>query len=180
MIRQYWQQARHQLETALAPAMLWYRQREEREQFALQVLAVVFGLLLVWLLLWRPVAGGLDSARAEYQRQQQVLMWMQDNAPAIRQARAAMQDQEEPGRFAGDDWINVINATAGQAGVSLAGFTPEGNNAVRISLEGQEFASVMGWFQKLETDYGVQVGTVDLSSGREPGTVSLRATLKRS
>ena len=179
MIRQYWQQLRQQLDSALAPAMLWYRQREEREQLALQVLAVVFGLLLVWLLLWRPVAGGLESAREEYQRQQQVLMWIQDNAGAIRQARAR-QEQDEPGRFAGDDWINVINATAGQAGVSLAGFTPEGNNAVRISLEGQEFASVIGWFQRLESDYGVHVGTVDLSAGREPGTVSLRATLKRS
>ena len=178
-LRQQWQQLRGRIEPHMAPAIRWYREREPREQQALQLLAVSFGLVFAWVLIWQPVSQGVQDSRQEYERQQQILMWLQDNREAVEGVRARRQD-DEPARAGEDDWIDMINTSAGERDISLAGFTPEGDRAVRISLERQEFASVMSWFQHLEDEYGVHASTVDLSAGREPGTVDLRATLRRS
>lgn len=178
-LRKYRQQLQTRLAPHVAPALRWYRQREPREQQALQLLAVSFAVVFAWLLIWQPASDGLRDARQDYERQQQMLMWLRDNREAVEAARAD-RDDRTPAQRGDDDWIDMINTSAGEREISLAGFTPEGDRAVRISLERQEFASVMSWFQHLEDEYGVQASTVDLSAGREPGTVDLRATLRRS
>ena len=53
-----------QLHSRLAPARVWFEQREPREQFALRVLAIALLLTLLWLLLWQPLRHGHQDAVA--------------------------------------------------------------------------------------------------------------------
>lgn len=175
--REQWAQQRARLEPKLAPAMAWYRQREEREQRALQILGAAFLVMLVYLMLWKPVIDGYQSARDRYQHHQGLLNWIESNAAAIRRQQNTV---PTTGRVAGGDWINVINSSASNEGVSLRGFTPEGDDAVRVSLEQQSFAAAMGWLQTLESEHGIRAANVEVTAGQQSGTVNIRATLRRA
>ncbi|MBA3981306.1 MAG: type II secretion system protein M [Alcanivorax sp.] len=175
-LQQQWRQWRAQAVSRAEPALVWYRGLARREQLAVLVLGVFLGLLLIYQLMWAPVLNSRDQAINNYLARERVHSWIQDNAEVVRQARDQRSDR--PQTFQGD-WISVINASASQAGLTLRGFTPEGNNAARIQLEQQEFARVIAWLQMLEQEQGIRASAVEISSSQTPGTVNVRATLRR-
>ncbi len=164
-----------QLHSRLAPARAWFEQREPREQLALRALAVMLALTLVWLLLWQPLRHGHQDAVADYQRNARLRAWIEDNSHAVRGAA------KNTARVStGADWIAQLSRSADSAGVALRGFSPEGEQAVRIQIEAQPFAEVLGWLQQLENQQGIRVATAELSSTSSAGLINLRATLKRA
>lgn len=165
------------LNTRLAPARLWFSQREPREQLALRVLGAALALTLLWLLLWQPLRDGHQDARAQYQQQARLLAWIEDNAAAVRMA--SKQGGRAPAA-AGADWVSQLSRSAAGAGVDLRGFNPEGEHAVRIQIEAQPFAEVLVWLQQLEQEQGVTVSNAEFSATSNPGLINLRATLKRT
>src|SRR5690554_6521296 len=100
---------------------------------------------------------------------------MEDNALAIRQR----QGQARPRPAAAGDWVAQLSRSATNGGVILRGFNPEGDNAVRIQIEGQPFDNVMIWLQYLEQEQGIVVSMAEFSATSNPGLINLRATLKR-
>ena len=170
------QQWRQQFLTTSEPARAWYRSLAEREQLAVGVLAVALILMLIYLLMWAPVLNGREAAVKNYLARERVHSWIQDNADVVREARANSQSLPQTNR---GDWISVINASASEAGLSLRGFTPEGNDAARVQLEQQEFAKVIAWLQSLEQNMGIRASAVEISDSQTPGTVNVRATLRR-
>lgn len=181
-LRNWYQERRGQLllrlKPALAPAMAWYRQRDEREQRALLWLAIATAMVLVYLLFWRPVANGYQDARERYAHHQGFLLWAESHADLI---RGQQNDTgARPASSRGGNWINLINSSASREGLSLQGFTPEGDDAVRVSLEQQSFAAAIGWLQSLESEHGIRVATIEVTAGQESGTVNIRATLRRT
>ncbi|MCH8542931.1 MAG: type II secretion system protein M [Alcanivorax sp.] len=175
-LQQQLQRWRQQFMTTSEPARAWYKSLAEREQIAVAVLAAALGLMLIYLLMWAPVLNGREAAINNYLARERVLSWIQDNADVVRQARASSESRPETHR---GDWISVINASASEAGLSLRGFTPEGNDAARVQLEQQEFARVIAWLQALEQNMGIRASAVEISDSQTPGTVNVRATLRR-
>lgn len=164
-----------QLHTRLTPLRVWFGQREPREQLALRVLAVALALTLLWLLIWQPLQHGRQSAVDDYQRNARLKAWIEDNSNAVRGAA-----QSNTKVTAGADWIAQLSRSADGAGVVLRGFSPEGEQAVRIQIEAQPFAEVLGWLQRLESEKGIRVANAEFSSTSSPGLINLRATLKRA
>lgn len=159
----------------LVPAQQWWQQREPRERLALSVLGVALGVTLVWMVLVQPLLAFHADARRDYLQQTRLLNWMEDNAPAIRQR----QGQARPRPAAAGDWVAQLSRSATNGGVILRGFNPEGDNAVRIQIEGQPFDNVMIWLQYLEQEQGIVVSMAEFSATSNPGLINLRATLKR-
>lgn len=164
-----------QLHSRLAPARVWFEQREPREQLALRVLAIALVLTLLWLLLWQPLRHGHQDAVADYQRNARLKAWIEDNSNAVRGAAKSTSPTS-----AGADWIAQLSRSADGAGVALRGFSPEGEQSVRIQIEAQPFAEVLGWLQQLESQQGIRVANAEFSSTSSTGLINLRATLKRA
>lgn len=165
-----------ELARRLAPARDWYRQREPREQLALRLLAAALSLALLWLLLVQPLRQHYAASRNDYLQQTRLLNWIEDNAAVIRQQQGSSQ---RPVAAAGGDWVAQLSRSASANGVTLRGFNPEGDSAVRIQVEAQPFDNVMIWLQSLERDQGIRVAMAEFSSTSSSGMVNLRATLKR-
>lgn len=163
------------LQARLAPARLWFSQREPREQLALRVLAVALALVLLVLLVWQPLVNGHADARAVFIKNSRLHAWIEDNSQAVRNA------SRSTGRAAAPtgDWVAQLSRSAAAAGVELRGFNPEGDQAVRIQIEAQPFADVLSWLQQLEAGQGIRVATAEFSPTSSSGLVNLRATLKR-
>jgi general secretion pathway protein M len=169
------QQWRAYLDPYLKPALAWYRQREAREQTALRVLGAALLVAAFWWLIWQPLYEGRQEARDQYIRAAQTLSWIQDNAPVVRGA----QQQASSTPSTDEGWTSRISSSASAHNLSLKGFTPEGDGAVRVMLEDQSFAHVMAWLQTLRSEQGVRAASIEISGGNDPGGVSVRATLSR-
>ncbi|MCK0536323.1 type II secretion system protein GspM [Alcanivorax quisquiliarum] len=172
---EYIQQWRAQALKSMEPARQWYAGLQHREQVAVAVLGVAVVLMLLYLLLWKPVLNGRNAAAQRYVAQAQIVDWIADNAAVVREAQRSQNGQPTMQ----GDWISVINASATQAGLTLRGFTPEGSDAARVQLEQQPFAPVITWLQSLQLEQGVRAAAVEISTGQTPGTVNVRATLRR-
>lgn len=148
---------------------LWWDAREPRERWVLGLLALLVALFLLQLLVWQPMLQARDRARAGYLAARETHLWMQSNATAIRLARQH--------QASGGDWVADINQSAADAGLALKGFTPQGEQGVRVTLERQPFAALMLWLEQLKQQHGVLPANVDISATQEPGLVNVQLTL---
>ncbi|KAF0806371.1 general secretion pathway protein M [Alcanivorax xiamenensis] len=176
-MKQHIEQARTQMNKRLQPAFEWYASREPREQTILQLLGAVVVLFLIYWLIWQPVWNARESARQRYVANEQTRQWIELNAPAVRAARGQNDNRDKSSAF-GDNWVSEISRSAQNHGLTLQGFTPDGNRSVRIQLEDQPANAVLIWLHFLE-DQGLNLGTLELGPGNESGTATLRASLSR-
>lgn len=168
-------QLREELNKKLTPAITWYQQRETREQRILQLLAVLLAVALVYWAIWQPSWEARQDARQRYLSNQQTLEWIQSNADAVRAVRGG---GENRGSRLGANWISEVSRSARNHGLTLRGFTPNGNDSVRVQLENQPASGLLVWLQSLE-EQGLTLTTLEMSAGDKSGTASLRATLTR-
>ncbi len=169
------QQAREKLDAKLAPARAWYEQREPREQRILQALALLVAAALIYWLIWQPAWEARDAARQRYLANQETLAWIESNADAVRAARGG---GSNAGADLGPNWTSNISRSVQSYGLTLRGFTPDGNRSVRIQMENQPASEMLLWLQAME-EKGLTLATMEMSAGDKPGTASLRATLAR-
>ncbi len=174
-MKQNLQQAREKLDAKLAPARAWYEQREPREQRILQVLALLLAVALVYWLIWQPAWEARDEARQRYLANQETLAWIESNADAVRAARSG---GGGGGADLGPNWTSNISRSVQSYGLTLRGFTPDGDRSVRIQMENQPASDILLWLQAME-EKGLTLATMEMSAGDKPGTASLRATLAR-
>lgn len=170
------EQTRQELTRQLAPAIEWYRSREVREQRIMQVLGVLILVALLFWLVWLPSWQARDEARHRYVVNQQTLAWIESNAPAVRAARGG--GGQGGGETLGANWIGEISRSAQSYGLVLRGFTPNGDESVRIQMESQPANPMLLWLHHLE-EMGVQLTTLEMSEGDVSGTADLHATLSR-
>ncbi|EKF73587.1 general secretion pathway protein M [Alcanivorax hongdengensis A-11-3] len=157
----------------LAPVQQWYESREPREQRVLQVLALVMALVLLYWLLWAPSMAAREKARQRYIANTQTLEWISDNAEAVRAATRGSDRNAPPG-----NWVSNVSRSADQYGLTLKGFSPQGNQSVRIQLENQPAAQTVLWLQSMVSQ-GLELASIEMSPGDKPGTSTLRATLQQ-
>lgn len=165
---------KQQLQARLQVAQAWYDSREPRERLVLKVLAAVVALMLVFSLFWMPVWSWRSDAMRDYERQAQLLAWIEANEPVLAKR---MSGNARPS-FSGD-WTTAVSRSVSDAGLSLKSMTPEGGDALRIQLEGQPFAETLGWLQGIQVQMGATVANLEITPASKPGLINFRATLRR-
>ena len=114
------------------------------------------------------------AAGQRYLANQETLAWIESNADAVRAARGG----GNTGADLGPNWTSNISRSVQSYGLTLRGFTPDGNRSVRIQMENQPASEMLLWLQAME-EKGLTLATMEMSAGDKPGTASLRATLAR-
>ncbi|HLR17783.1 MAG TPA: type II secretion system protein M [Alcanivoracaceae bacterium] len=166
------------IRATLAPYINKYQQLEARERLALTVLAAVLCLCVAYWLVWSPLNAKHNAAKNNYLAQQRILTWMQDHEGVIKQSRSSaagagiLKDSHK-------DVLSIANSTSAQQGVQLRSFSPSGANKLSFQLEQQEFVAVMKWLYELESTYGIEVASIDISNTANPGKVNVRANIER-
>ncbi|MCG8392707.1 MAG: type II secretion system protein M [Pseudomonadales bacterium] len=151
----------------------WYDSREPREQQVLKVLAVVVALVLLYWLVWAPTVNSREQAQRRYVANMQTLRWIESNSAAVRAASASSN-----GTQLSRNWVSEVSRSADSYGLTLKGFSPDGNRAVRIQMENQPASQTVIWLQSLQ-EKGVQITTLEMTPGDKSGTATVRATLQQ-
>ena len=147
----------------------WFAARSLREKRLLLVMVALFGVLLVWLLLIRPLGDALSSER---QRHADAVVRLGETAAAVDAIREA---RRQPGGLTGT-LADTVRARAADAGFAIASLDEDGPGRIRVGIAGVRAAALVPWLARLEAA-GVLVDAATLTD-KGDRTVGVQLTLK--
>lgn len=149
---------------------IWYRDRSLRERRLLGVMAVLGVVTLAWAGIIRPVNDGLSSARA---RHASAVIRLADTQARLDTLRLIQRDRPAP---LGGPIDAIIRLRADEAGFALASATPQGSDAVQLSIAAARPGALIRWIADLESA-GILVESLTLSNNGNQ-TVAAQMTLR--
>lgn len=164
----------------LHKASHWYYSQSERDQNALKLLALALLVIGLYLLVWLPAQNFAARARADADREQRLLQWLQQNQSVAREIAARSATGATPGDLRGQSLLSVVGGVAKTHGIELRRFEPEGDTRMRVWLEKVPFNQMLLWLDGLAKQYGIQVEQISVERSDAPGIVTARLTLALS
>ncbi len=148
----------------------------QRDQRALQVMALALLIALIYLAIWKPVADFRNDARADMETARDLVGWIQSQEPAARNLRAGGSGARQELREG--ELLRTVTESANRSGMPLQRFEPSGDRAMRIWLDAAPFTDLTQWLAHLQSEYGIGVDQASFDRTDEPGFVSARLTLQ--
>lgn len=155
----------------------WFFGLEPRERLLVGGGAVLLALLLLYLLIWAPIAARYTGLQDSVAGQQETLAWMQQASAQIRALQGSATGNSARG-LGGRSLLAVVDqsARAGGLGNAIKRIEPDGAKAVKVWLEGVAFDPMIVWLGQLAKSYRIEPTIITL----EPvggGRVNARLTL---
>ena len=146
----------------------------ERDRMLLAV-AVSAVIVAGMILAWHSFSGRIDRLQDIVADQHMTLDYMKQSAREVQSLRGQAPQRSSGGQ----SLMALMDKTARQAGLSGAvkRIEPEGQNKVRVRLEGAVFDDLMRWLEALGGGYGIQVESVTIDRQDTIGMVNARLTL---
>lgn len=153
----------------------YWRGLAPRERLVVGVGGALVALLLFYALLWAPLQGDLARLRTNVPREEQQLQWMRAQVSRVKQLRAAA-----PSMVQGQGLLSFVEQSAQAYNIrtNIKRVEPEGSNAVRLSIDGVAFNSLIEWLANLQKQGGLRIENADLDPLPTPGTVNARLRLR--
>jgi len=160
-----------------AQIQTWYAGLQPRERILVGSAGGLVVISIVYLLFFGPFAKALDTRRHNVEQKQQDLVWMRSMSNTVRTKAA-----NAPGGASGESLVVLVNRTAQQAAIaaSLVNQAPQGDNNIRVRLEGVQFDALITWFGILNTQSNIEVDNASIERAERPGVVNASVTLQRS
>jgi general secretion pathway protein M len=153
------------------------RQRFEelapRERRLVYVAGGFVAVAAVYFIFVMPLQAYSSRAAGRVAQKTADLAWMQQAAPQVMAASAA------GGSGSGESLVVLVDRTAREAGLGAAvrDQSPNGDNGLRLRLEGAPFDVLVAWLANLQQQYGVTVDSANVDAATAPGLVNASLTL---
>ncbi len=132
---------------------------------AIAALAIlIFGVLL-------PLDSSVAKTRARVSKKQADLVWMRGVAPVLAESAPVHQGDS------GESLIVIIDRSARESGLSLAGSDPSGPGGIQVRLEKAPFDAMIGWLSRLSQQNGIGVDGATIDGAGAPGIVNAAIVL---
>ena len=152
----------------------WFAGLEQRERRLVMGAAALLLVMLLYVAAWEPLVNNVGELRDATAHQRETLLWMQQAAREVKQLRGAGGARTRPA--SGQSLLSLVDRTAksGKLGTALKRVQPDGEQRVRVWLEGAGFDDVVRWLVQLERIHGVTVGDSVFEAKEEAGRVDAR------
>jgi len=158
---------------ALVSARDWYNSLQSREKQLVTVAASVLIVLMLYLLIWSPLVGGLHAGRLGLKTAQSNLAWMKQAQKKVQALKATSGNSTKT--LGGKSILSVVESTRGANQIpAFKRIEPEGNNGVRVWVDNAPFDKLILWIGRLERRYGVSVSDIIVDKQKEPGMVNVK------
>ena len=154
----------------------WFAGLEPRERLLVSGGAVVLVLLLLYVVIWEPIASGYRNLQEDVTEQKQTLAWMQQAASQIKTLQRS--SAGEVRGLGGRSLLAVVDQSARSAGLgdSIKRIEPDGSKGVKVWLEGVAFDPMILWLGKLTRTYQIETSLITIEP-QGGGRVNARLTL---
>ena len=156
----------------------WWAGLAPRERAVLIGGGLLLSILVLWLLIWEPLAQKREQQRADISALTADLTWMQQVAGQVKRL-GARQSTQSGGGAAGGSVLTLVEVSASAAGIreSMERVQPEGQGA-RLWFNEISFDVLLVWLAELEQRHGLQVSQLAVDAGTTPGQVSARVKVE--
>lgn len=156
----------------------WWSNLGTRERLIVGGAAVLLVPLLLWALVWQPLASSVRRLETEVVAQREGLQWMRNAAAELKQLHGS--GAQASAGLGGRSLLAVVDQSARAAGLGngLKRIEPDSATAVRARLEGVSFDAVVKWLDELSRQFGVLATLVSIERAQGIGQVNVRLTLQ--
>lgn len=155
--------------------LTWYQARPAQDQRALKLLAIVLVPALLYFVLVFPLQRARQTLTADVIEQETALATMQENVARVLASRGASSGKLDR---AGRRLNQLVSDTAPEFNLVVSRLQPKGDNEMQIWLEEASFEDCLRWLHQLETGYGIQIASLNLSAGKASGVVKLQVKVR--
>ena len=136
-------------------------------------------LLLLYMIVWDPLAGSVTNLRKATQQQREDLIWLKNAADEVKTLQRAKASGGGAQR-GGQSLLAIVDQTARRDNLATAlkRIEPKGANEVRVRFEGAGFDEMIQWLTTMQRNYGVIIDTVAIDREAQVGRVNANLTLK--
>lgn len=156
-------------------SLAWYQSRPAQDQRALKLLAIFLVPALLYFALVFPLQRARQNLTADVIEQETALATMQENVARVLASRGAGSSKLDR---AGRRLNQLISDTAPEFNLVVSRLQPKGDNEMQIWLEEASFDDCLRWLHQLETGYGIQIASLNLSTGKASGVVKLQVKVR--
>lgn len=152
----------------------WWAGLAPRERVIVLAGGIALLVMLLWIMVWEPIAERRATLRSEVSSLASDLMWMEQVADQVRR-RASQQRTQAASGGAGGSILTLVEVSATASGIrsSIERVQPEGKGA-RLWFDRVGFDALMTWLGELETRHGLQISQLAVDVGSDAGVVSAR------
>ena len=141
--------------------------------------AALLGILIL-ALIWGSLVSDVNRLKSIVSDQHELEQWMQRASKEALQLRGVTSGNV--GGAGNKSLLALVDETAKQSrlGQAMRRVEPEGQDKVRIQLDGALFDDMAQWLEKLELGYNIHVDRISIDRLDSPGFVNARVTLAGS
>lgn len=158
-----------ELSTIVEKGKLYFLALEEKDRRASAILLACFIALIAYFGIWSPINEYESSAKAERDRQLELIQWMKST-----EKRARSSEKQNVASLSGQSLLTQISKTAKIYKITPSRLQPEGSNGVSVWFDSVAFNSLIKWLQKLHLDGNIRVKQISIDEQPESGKVSAR------
>ncbi len=152
----------------------WWAGLAPRERVIVLAGGIALLVMLLWLMVWEPIADRRAALRSEVSTLATDLMWMEQVSDQVRR-RASQQRNQAAAGAAGGSILTLVEVSATASGIrsQIERVQPEGKGA-RLWFDRVGFDALMIWLGELETRHGLQISQLAVDVSSDAGIVSAR------
>lgn len=145
----------------------WFANLTQREQRLVSGGAISFTVLVFYYLIWSPLNTALHTQQRALSEQQELLLWVQEQASRAAQLRQSNQQVSFTGSL-----TQLVNQTTRSSGISVSRMQPQ-NDYLQVTIDSVPFNALLTWLNTLESR-GVMILQADITETDNPGIVQVR------
>lgn len=151
----------------------WLANLAPRERNLVYGAAALLGVAVLYAGVVLPIEHMQAKQAARVERKAADLAWMQQAAPRV-SAMAAT-----GGAGTKESLVVLVDRTGRQSGLggTIRDQSPNGQNGLRLRLEGAPFDVMITWLASLQLGFGISVSDATIDTGSAPGLVNASITL---
>jgi general secretion pathway protein M len=157
----------------------WFYGLKPRERTIIVGGVVLVLLTAIYLFVLAPFYASVAQREASVAKKKADLAWMRSVAGEMQALGANQPMVATP---TNESLVVLVDRTAREAGLSsaLTGQTPNGENGIRVRLEGASFDMAMMWLANLELSHSVAIESATFDRAATPGLVNINLVLNRA
>ena len=159
----------------------WFDGLEQREQVIVGIGGIIAALILLWALIWMPLARAHDEAQASLERWQDALADLRVVAANLN-AAGPVASASRPASST-DSPVVIVDRTLREHSLNNTARRQQPTpNGVRVEFENVAFDQLVVWLGDLNSRFAmdVQAGSLSIAARSGPGRINASLTLERA
>ena len=154
----------------------WLESLQPRERWMVFGCAAFVALVVLYLVVLRPLYGGVSRAETRIQEKRQLLADIKSAAAQVRSGGRTVRVIDTS-----QSLVVVVDQTTRKSGLAgvLKRNQPNGDNGIRVRFDDAPFDQVLSWLGNVQVDYGLSIVSASFDGGAQIGQVTANLVLER-